>query len=79
MLHSEYNASATEPVHFLQNWLLPDRRGIAPSYDQKTFAPEQPPNEWRLVVSPDGADGSLTLHQDARMYVAKVASRRSVT
>jgi redox-sensitive bicupin YhaK (pirin superfamily) len=65
--HSEFNASQTDLVHFLQIWILPDRRGIAPSYEQRAFSTEERRNRWRLVVSPDGRDGSLTIHQDASM------------
>jgi redox-sensitive bicupin YhaK (pirin superfamily) len=66
--HSEYNASQDEPVHFLQIWILPDRRGIAPSYEQKTFPSEDKAGRLRLVASPDGADGSVKIHADAKMY-----------
>lgn len=60
--HSEYNPSATEPLRFLQIWIRPDRAGIAPGYQQKRF----PQHEGRrMVVSPDGRDGSLRVHQDA--------------
>jgi redox-sensitive bicupin YhaK (pirin superfamily) len=68
--HSEFNASRTEPVHFLQIWIVPDRRGHAPSYEQKTFAADAKRGVLRLVASPDGADGSVTIHQDARVYAA---------
>ncbi|MDA1193565.1 MAG: pirin family protein [Planctomycetota bacterium] len=66
--HSEFNASAKEPVHLMQIWLLPDKRGHKPSYEDKTFAPETRRNRLALVASPDGADGSVTIHQDARLY-----------
>jgi quercetin 2,3-dioxygenase len=66
--HSEYNASPGDPVHFLQIWLLPDRRGIAPSYEQKTFSRADKAGRLRLVASPDGVDGSVTVHADARLY-----------
>jgi redox-sensitive bicupin YhaK (pirin superfamily) len=68
--HSEFNPSATEAVHFYQIWLLPRSRGIRPSYDQKFFAESEKRGKLRLVASPDGADGSLTIHQDARVYLA---------
>lgn len=70
--HSEFNASKTEPVHFLQIWLLPHAAGIAPGYEQKTFGPELTENQFRLVASPDGRDGSLTIHQDATLHTAKL-------
>ena len=68
--HSEFNGSADEPVHFLQVWLLPDRRGHAPSYEQKAFPEAARRGRLTLVASPDGAEGSTTLHQDARVYAA---------
>jgi redox-sensitive bicupin YhaK (pirin superfamily) len=69
--HSEYNASDQEPVHFLQIWLLPDKRGIPPGYEQKTFSNEDKAGRLRLVASPDGRDGSVTIHTDARMYAGR--------
>jgi len=66
--HSEFNGSRGEPVHFLQIWLLPERRGIAPSYEQKHFADEEKRGRLRLVASPDARDGSVTVHQDVRLY-----------
>ncbi|MGC1341390.1 MAG: pirin family protein [Candidatus Binataceae bacterium] len=66
--HSEFNASKTEPVHLLQMWLLPDRRGLAPGYEQRNFAEAERRGMMRLIASPDGADGSVTIHQDARLY-----------
>src|SRR3954452_20200491 len=66
--HSEFNASDREPVHFLQIWIEPDRRGVAPGYEEKRFEPESKRGQLRLIASPDGADGSVTIHQDARLY-----------
>lgn len=66
--HSEKNASKTESVHFLQIWLLPTARNIPPSYEQKSFPPAEKSGRLRLVASPDGADGSVQLHTDARLY-----------
>ena len=66
--HSEYNASKTEPVHFLQIWIIPEREGIAPGYEQKTFAADVKRGRLRLVASRNGRDGSVTLHRDADMY-----------
>ncbi|MEZ4296675.1 MAG: pirin family protein [Polyangiaceae bacterium] len=66
--HSEMNASRTERVHFLQIWLLPARRGLAPGYEQKAFSREEKDGRLRLVASPDGADGSITIHTDARIH-----------
>lgn len=72
VLHSEYNASKSDPVHFLQIWVLPERGGLEPGYEQKAFEPEEKHNRWRLVASRDGADGSVTVHQDLRLYVANL-------
>ena len=66
--HSEYNASDTEPVHFLQIWLLPNRKGVAPGYDQLHFPLADRRGRLVLLVSPDGRDASLAAHQDALLY-----------
>jgi redox-sensitive bicupin YhaK (pirin superfamily) len=66
--HSENNPEKAKPVHFLQIWIEPAARGIAPSYEQKHFAPAEKRGRLRLVASPDGAEGSVTVHQDARVY-----------
>jgi quercetin 2,3-dioxygenase len=66
--HSEFNPSPREQVHFLQIWIQPDVTGIAPSYEEKHFADEEKRGRLRLIASPDGADGSVHLHQDARVY-----------
>jgi hypothetical protein len=71
--HSEYNASKSELVHFLQIWILPDRAGHAPGYEQKQFAPTELDGQLRLIASPDGRDGSVTIHQDARLFAARRA------
>lgn len=68
VLHSEFNGSKTEPVHFLQIWLVPEEKGIAPSYEQKSFPRDERQGRLRLVASPDGQDGSVTVHTRARMY-----------
>jgi redox-sensitive bicupin YhaK (pirin superfamily) len=69
VMHSEKNASAM-PVHFLQIWILPERHGITPSYEQKAFPASERENRLRLVASHDGRDGSLTIHQDVDLYTA---------
>jgi redox-sensitive bicupin YhaK (pirin superfamily) len=68
--HSEFNASKTAPVRFLQIWILPERGGLAPGYEQKTFAPEASRGRLKLVAARDGRDGAVTLHQDTDLYVA---------
>lgn len=72
--HSEFNASPTSLLHFLQIWILPARTGIEPGYEQKPFPVEERSGRLRLVASPDGADGSLTIHQDVRVYSGFFAS-----
>lgn len=68
VLHSEFNASKSELVHFLQIWLLPALRGIAPSYEQKAFSEADKRGKLRVVASPDGREGSVTIHSDATLY-----------
>ncbi|HEX2650313.1 MAG TPA: pirin family protein [Burkholderiales bacterium] len=68
--HSEFNHAKDAATHFLQIWIEPNVRGIAPGYEQKHFDAASKRGRLRLVASPDGADGSLTIHQDARVYVA---------
>jgi redox-sensitive bicupin YhaK (pirin superfamily) len=75
--HSEYNGSRSEPVHFLQIWIVPGQRGIAPSYEQKTFPREQRQGRLRVVVSPDGRDGSLTINSDAVVYAGLIDAGES--
>jgi len=71
--HSEFNASRTEGVHFLQIWIVPDRRGHAPGYEQKSFSEAERGGRLRLVAAPDGRDGSVTLHQDVALYAGLLA------
>jgi quercetin 2,3-dioxygenase len=66
--HSEFNASKTDTVHFLQIWIIPERRGIAPSYEQKSFTPEQKRGRLCLIGSRNGREGSVTIHQDVNLY-----------
>lgn len=68
--HSEYNHSQTEPVHFLQIWMLPNQLGLAPRYEQKTFLPEQKRGKLRLIAAKDGRDGAVTVHQDLDLYAS---------
>jgi redox-sensitive bicupin YhaK (pirin superfamily) len=68
--HSEYNPSRTNGVHFLQIWIQPAVKGIAPGYEQKQFSAADKRGRLRLIASPDGADGSVTIHQDARVYAS---------
>lgn len=75
--HSEFNASDSEPLHSLQIWLFPDRRGVTPRYDQTHLVSEKLANRLQPVVSASGAEGALTMHQDATLYRCnlKVAAR----
>jgi redox-sensitive bicupin YhaK (pirin superfamily) len=68
VLHSEYNPSSTESVHLLQIWILADRNGVTPRYDQRVFSDEEKHNRWRLIVSKNGEQDSLWIHQNANIY-----------
>jgi redox-sensitive bicupin YhaK (pirin superfamily) len=73
LTHSERNGSDSEIVHLYQIWLIPERRGLAPGYEQKAFDPEARQGRWQLVASRDGREGSLTIHQDASVFLARLA------
>ena len=68
--HSEYNASPTEPVHFLQIWILPNQSGLKPGYEQRSFDLEKNSGSWVLVAAPDARDGAVKVHQDAEISLA---------
>jgi redox-sensitive bicupin YhaK (pirin superfamily) len=68
--HSEFNHSATEPVHFLQIWIMPKFRGIEPSYEERHFDADSKRGKLRLIASPDGREGSVRIHQDASVYAS---------
>ncbi len=76
--HSEFNPSSDEPVHLYQIWLFPDRKGHTPSYEQKRFPDEQLHNSLRVVASPDAEEGSLAIHQDAKIFLSKLDAGQSV-
>ena len=76
--HSEYNASKTDPVHFLQIWIVPEKKGLAPSYEQKTFSVSEKRDELRLIGSRDGRDGSVTIHHDVDLYASVLTPGQSV-
>ena len=76
--HSEFNGSSERPVHFLQIWILPDRPGHAPSYEQKAIPEAARRGRLSLIASPDGAEGSTTIHQDARVYATLLAEDERV-
>ena len=75
--HSEKNSSPTEPVHFLQIWIMPSKAGVAPGYEQKSFPDADKRGKLRLVASPDGAGESVSLHADARLYAGLFAAGES--
>jgi redox-sensitive bicupin YhaK (pirin superfamily) len=77
--HSEFNASRVEPVHFLQIWIVPDRRGHAPGYEQKAFPEAERRGRLRLVGSSDGRDGSVSLHQDVALYSGLLEEGQTAT
>ena len=76
--HSEHNASPSEPVHFLQIWIQPSRTGLPAGYEQKRFTDDDKRGKLRLVASSDGAEGSVRIQQDVRMYASIVESERAV-
>jgi hypothetical protein len=78
ILHSEYNQSSTEPVHFLQIWILPESAGLAPGYEQKLFAEADRRDRLAVLASRDARDGSLTLHQDADLLGGLLSPGASV-
>ncbi|HWK37573.1 MAG TPA: pirin family protein [Hyphomicrobium sp.] len=76
--HSEFNASKTDPVHFLQIWIVPEKRGLEPGYEQKTFSDADKRGKLRLIGSRDGRDGSVTIHQDVDLYATVLADGETV-
>ena len=79
VMHSEMNASDKELVHFLQIWILPERNGITPSYEQKMFGDDEKRGRLRVVASPDAREGSVKIHQDVVLYTALLDDGQSVT
>jgi redox-sensitive bicupin YhaK (pirin superfamily) len=77
--HSEFNHSQTAPVHFFQIWVFPDRRGLAPGYEEKHFDDEAKRGRLKLVASRDGRDGTVVIHQDAELYAALLSAGDEVT
>jgi redox-sensitive bicupin YhaK (pirin superfamily) len=72
VLHSEFNPSSTDAVHFLQIWIEPAQRGVAPSYEQGRIAPDAMRGRLALIAGPEGSGATVTIHRDARVYVAKL-------
>jgi redox-sensitive bicupin YhaK (pirin superfamily) len=77
--HSEFNASQTEPVHFLQIWIIPEKEGLAPGYEQKTFDADSKRGRLKLVGSRDGRDGSVTIHSNVDLYATLPGEGGTVT
>ncbi|MFN0104085.1 MAG: pirin family protein [Bryobacteraceae bacterium] len=78
IVHSEFNASATEPVHLLQIWIEPDEMGIAPRFEDLAIAPEEVQGNLRLIASPDGRNGSSVIQQDALVYISALTEGQEV-
>jgi len=76
--HSEFNASKTDPVHFLQIWFLPEKKGITPSYDQRSIDAEATRNIFKLVMSPDSKEDSMIINQDIDFYVGRLDGSQPV-
>jgi redox-sensitive bicupin YhaK (pirin superfamily) len=76
--HSEFNPSQTEKVHFLQIWFIPNAAGINPSYEEKYFGDTEKRGHLRLIASPDGTDGSVTIHSDAKMFAVLLDGNEQV-
>jgi quercetin 2,3-dioxygenase len=72
VMHSEFNGSQDRAVHFLQIWIVPDKLGITPGYEEKRFGTSEKRGRLRLIASPDRAEGSVLIHQDARVYAALI-------
>jgi redox-sensitive bicupin YhaK (pirin superfamily) len=79
VMHSEMNASDEELVHFLQIWILPERGGITPGYEQKKFEDDEKRGKLRVVASPDARDGSVKIHQDVTLYTTLLEDGQSIT
>lgn len=77
--HSEFNPSKTDTVHLLQIWILPNKQGYEPSYEQKAFPEADKRGKFRLIASNDGADGSVKINQDAKLFVTLLAPGEQVT
>jgi len=79
ILHSEFNPSQADPVHLLQIWITPNQKNVTPSYEQTTFDLNQARNQWQLLASESGDQGSVTIHQDAQLFQAFIPSGDTLT
>ncbi len=77
--HSEFNASQTDPVHFLQIWIIPDTQGLPPRYEQRAFPLEEKKGKLRLIAAKDGREGAVTIHQDVDLYTSVLEAGDVVT
>lgn len=77
--HSEFNASREKELHLYQTWIIPSKRGLAPSYETKTFKPEDKLNKLLKIASPDGSDDSIVIVQDASMYISRISTGTSLS
>ncbi len=77
--HSEFNHSKTDSVHFLQIWLLPEKSGLAPSYEQQNFSPAKTPGKLILVAARDAREGAVTIHQDVDLYAAVLEPKQTIS
>ena len=77
--HSEFNASRSERVHFLQIWIIPDKTGYAPGYEQHAFTPEELENRWTLVASNNPSGKAVKIHQDANLYITRLFAGQELT
>lgn len=79
IVHSEFNASSTEPAHLLQIWLLPERNDLEPGYEEKHFEPSEKLNQWRLIASRDAREGSLLIHQDVTLFATVLEQGKALS
>jgi redox-sensitive bicupin YhaK (pirin superfamily) len=79
ILHSEFNPSPMDPVHLLQIWILPEQKGLEPSYEQKAFAPEDKQGKWKVIAERMPADGAVKIHQDVKLSVASLEAGEQIT
>jgi redox-sensitive bicupin YhaK (pirin superfamily) len=79
VVHSEFNASSTAPVHFLQIWIMPEERGLKPGYEQHRFDPADLADQWRLIASRNPREGALKIHQDVDLYATRLAATHELT
>ena len=77
--HSEFNPSPTQPVHFFQVWIIPEKNGLKPGYEQKKFNDKDKQNKWCLIASHDGAEGSVKVHQNIKLFISSVQKEKPLS